>query len=171
MHLPDKRHARRTKAFTLIIQRKAIQGQTDLELALDENADEVSINGYIYRAIATNRDQLSDSDLVHWYNQRAEDSENRIKELKLDLGGDSLPCSDFKANALYFLITALSYNVFALMRALLPETLSNHRIITIRWRLYAIAAKVVRTGRQWFVKLKAQHRALFRNRVISTEGV
>lgn len=148
------------KAFTLIIQRKAIQGQTDLELALDENADEESINGYIYRAIATNRDQLSDSDLVHWYNQRAEDSENRIKELKLDLGGESLPCSDFKANALYFLITALSYNVFALMRALLPETLSNHRIITIRWRLYAIAAKVVRTGRQWFVKLKAQHRAL-----------
>jgi hypothetical protein len=148
------------KAFTLIVQRKAIQCQSALELASEDGTDEVSIGGYVYRAIATNRDQLSDSEIVHWYNQRAEDSENRIKELKLDLGGDTLPCSDFNANALYFLITALSYNVFALMRALLPESLSRHRIVTIRWRLYGIAAKVVKTGRQLFVKLKAQHRVL-----------
>ena len=127
------------KAFTLIIQRKAIQGQTALELTSVDDADEVSIGGYIYRAIATNRDQLSDCEIIHWYNQRAEDSENRInriKELKGDLGGETLPCSDFNANALCFLITlitALSYNVFALMRALFPETLSRHRIITIRW--------------------------------------
>ena len=50
--------------------------------------------------------------------------------------------------ALYFLITALSYNVFALMRQLLPGELAQHRAITIRWRLYAIAAKVVKTGRK-----------------------
>ena len=37
--------------------------------------------GYIDRAIATNRSDLSDSAVIHWYNQRAEDSENRIKEL------------------------------------------------------------------------------------------
>lgn len=105
------------KAFTLIVQRKATQGQADLAFTSEDDTEEVSNNGYIYRAIATNRYSLSDSDIVHWYNQRAEDSENRIKELKLDLGGDTLPCSDFKANALYFLITALSYNVFALMRS------------------------------------------------------
>ena len=148
------------QAFTLIVQRKAIQGQTALELVSEDPTDEVSIGGYVYRAIATNRDPLSDSEIIHWYNQRAEDSENRIKELKLDLGGDTLPCSDFNANTLYFLITALSYNVFALMRALLPTALSRHRIVTIRWRLYGMAAKVVKTGRQLFVKLKAQHRAL-----------
>lgn len=148
------------RAFTLIVQRKAIQGQTNLELESENNADELSIGGYIYRAIATNRDELSDSSIVHWYNQRAEDSENRIKELKLDFGGDTLPCSDFKANALYFLISALSYNIFALMRALLPEELSHHRATTLRWRLYAIAAKVVKTGRQLFVKLKEKHRTL-----------
>jgi len=60
------------------------------------------LGGYMYRAIATNRNHLGDSQIIHWYNQRAEDSENRIKELKLDFGGDTLPCSDFKANALYF---------------------------------------------------------------------
>jgi hypothetical protein len=155
------------RAFTLVIQRKAIQGQASLDLDSQDSADEISIGGYIYRAIATNRDGLSDSEIVHWYNQRAEDSENRIKELKLDFGGDTLPCSDFKANALYFLISALSYNLFALMRQLLPEELSHHRAMTIRWRLYAVAAKVVKTGRQLFVKLQEKHRALLERALIA----
>jgi hypothetical protein len=107
-----------------------------------------------------NQNDWSDSQVIHWYNQRAEDSENRIKELKLDFGGDTLPCSDFNANALYFLISALSFNLFALMRQLLPEELASHRAMTIRWRLYAIAAKVVKTGRQLFVKLQAKHQTL-----------
>ena len=148
------------KAFTLVIQRTALKGQASLDLDSQESSDGISLGGYVYRAIATNRDGLSDSHIVHWYNQRAEDSENRIKELKLDFGGDTLPCSDFNANALYFLISALSYNLFALMRQLLPEELAHHRAMTLRWRLYAIAAKVVRTGRQLFVKMQAKHRIL-----------
>ena len=148
------------KPFTLIIQRKVIQGQAGLDLEQQEDAEEVSAGGYIYRAIATNRDDWTDSQIVHWYNQRAEDSENRIKELKLDFGGDTLPCSNLEANALYFLISALSYNLFALMRQLLPEELSRHRCTTIRWRLYAMAAKVVKTGRRLYVKLQAKNQAL-----------
>ena len=41
----------------------------------------------------------------------------------------------------------MSFNLFALLRLLLPEKLSHHRVITLRWKVYAIAAKVVRTGR------------------------
>ena len=138
-----------------------MEGQVDLELESDPHRDdELTRRGYIYRAIATNRDELSDSDIVHWYNQRAEDSENRIKELKSDVGGDVLPCSNIEANALYFLIAALSYNVFALMRQLLPEALSHHRVVTLRSRVYAMAAKVVKSGRPLFVKLKEKHRVL-----------
>jgi len=148
------------KPFTLIIQRKTTQGQADLDLMQQEGAEEISAGGYLYRAIATNRDAWSNSQIVHWYNQRAEDSENRIKEFKLDFGGDTLPCSDFEANALYFLISALSYNLFALMRQLLPEALSRHRCTTIRWRLYAMAAKVIKTGRQIYVKLQTKNQRL-----------
>lgn len=159
------------KPFTLIIQRQAHRGQADLDLDSPSDATEISVSGYRYRAIATNRDDCSDSEIVHWYNQRAEDSENRIKELKLDFGGDSLPCSDFKANALYFLIAALSYNLFALMRQLLPASLSRHRAITIRWRLYAMAGKVVKTGRRLFVKLKENHQRLLEEVLIALRGV
>ena len=140
-----------------------------------DGSDGISLGSYRYRAIATHRDELSASQVVHWYkvngcaasrgdtlecNRRAEDSENRIKGLKLDFGGDTLPCSDCKANGLYFLISALSYNLFALMRQLLPEELAHHRAVTLRWRLYAMATKVVSTGRQLWVKLKEKHRTL-----------
>lgn len=158
------------KAFTLIIQRKAIQGQASLDLESEDCLDEINQGGYVYRAIATNRDTLSDCQTVHWYNQRAEDSENRIKELKLDFGGGTLPCSDFNANALYFLISALSYNLFALMRQLLPGELAQHRAITIRWRLYGMAAKVVKTGRQLFVKLAERHRMLLEQVLIALKA-
>jgi hypothetical protein len=46
------------------------------------------------------------------------------------------------------------------MRLLLPEELASQRAMTIRWRLYAIAAKVVKTGRQIFVKMQENHQAL-----------
>jgi hypothetical protein len=146
--------------LTLVIQRKAIKGQ--FELDTDEPADstEITDQGYVYRSIVTNREDWTDSQTIHWYNQRGEDSENRIKELKLDFGGDVLPCSDFGANALYFMISALSFNLLALMRLFLPEELAHHRAITIRWRLYAIAAKVVRTGRNIFIKMKRKHQEL-----------
>ena len=148
------------KAFTLIIQRTRIKGQAKLDLDDDNTGEESVSNGYIYRAIASNKNEWSDSQIVHWYNQRGEDSENRIKELKLDFGGDTLPCSDFNANALYFFLSAMAYNLFAFMRQLLPEELSHHRAMTIRWRLYAMAAKVVKTGRQVFVKLQSKSQQL-----------
>jgi hypothetical protein len=42
-------------------------------------------------------------------------------------------------------------NAFALMRQLLPLEFANKRAKYIRYRLYAIAAKVIKTGRkvQW----------------------
>ncbi len=46
------------------------------------------------------------------------------------------------------------------MRQLLPITFSHHRAMTLRWRLYAMAAKVIKTERKYFVKLKKKHQIL-----------
>ena len=49
----------------------------------------------------------------------------------------------------------------------IPEALSRHRITTICWRLYGMAAKVVKTGRQVFVKLKAQQHVLLETELLA----
>lgn len=141
--------------FEVVVQRKPKHGQHEIELA--ENApqslESIEHNGYIYRAIATNRNDLSQSEAIHWYNQRGEHSENRIKELKADFGANLMPCGQFHANALYFSLTTLAYNLFALMRQLLPAPWEVCRAKTLRWRLFALAGKVVRHGRKIRLKL------------------
>ena len=102
----------------------------------------------------------SAKDIIDWYNQRGETSENRIKELKRDFNGDHLPCSDFKANALYFGICTLAYNLFALMRQLAPAELKMHRVKAIRWSVYQLAGKVVNSGRQLLLKVSEKRVAL-----------
>ena len=49
-----------------------------LDVGCGVGTDTYEHGGYVYRAIATNRDALSDSEVIHWYNQRGEHSENRI---------------------------------------------------------------------------------------------
>jgi len=149
------------KPFSVVIQRCKVSNQKTLDLDDESTSNtELEMDGYIYRAIATNYDHWTDCEVIHWYNQRGEDSENRIKELKLDLGGDCLPCSDFEANGVYFLISALAYNLLALLRELLPEKLSRCRAPSLRNRLYAMAGKLVKSGRCWYLKVQGKNQAL-----------
>lgn len=146
------------EAFTLVVQRRPKAGQGRLDVDGPDAVEAHEAGGYIHRAIATSFHGWDDARVVHWYNRRGEDSENRIKELKRDLGGDTLPCSDFKANALYLDMAMLAFNLFALMRQLLPEALARLRLPSLRKRLYSLAAKVVRSGRRLRVKLQEGHR-------------
>jgi len=57
------------------------------------------------------------------------------------------------------------------MRQLLPEELAHRRAVTIRWRLVAIAAKVVKTGRKMFVKVQASHKELLEQALSLMSGV
>ncbi|CAB5507295.1 IS1380-Spn1, transposase [Bathymodiolus thermophilus thioautotrophic gill symbiont] len=139
----------------------------DINNAINDSDQSLAIGEYVYQAIATNLEGLTDSEIIHFYNQRGEDSENRIKELKNDFGARQMPCADFNANALYFDICSLSYNLFALMRQLLPLEFANKRAKYVRHRLYAIATKVVQHGRQVTVKCRAQYYDLL-NQVLNS---
>ena len=140
------------KSFCLVIQRQAKTGQLEIELEDANNEigakDEYQNQHYIYRCIATNMDAKTDFEIIDWYNQRAECSENKIKELKCDFGAEDLPCSDHQTNNLYIGICILAYNLFVLMRALAPTILHNYRAKRARWCIYHIAGKVVCSGRQ-----------------------
>ncbi len=149
----DSRHA-----FSVVIQRRLIDGQQFLDFdPVDEQAEVVPSGRYLYRAIAISEHNLTDSEWVHWYNQRGEDSENRIKELKHDFAAGNMPCGDFDANALFFSLCALAYNLFVLLRMHLPARFESSRAKTIRWRLYGLAGKVVMHARKICLKLKNIH--------------
>jgi len=140
------------KPFTLVISRIPKPGQQQLDL--EQNSDEIQTNGYTYRAIATSLDSMSDSEIINWYGMRAEKSENKIKELMLDFGGAHMPCGQFAANALYFAICTLSYNLFVMLRNHLPDEFKKSRAKAVRLRIYATAAKLIKHSRQYQLKLQ-----------------
>jgi len=74
---------------------------------------------------------------------RAEKSENKIKELMLDFGGTHMPCGQFNANALYFSICTLSYNLFVMLRNHLTEEFTQSRAKTVKLRGYSMAIKLL----------------------------
>ena len=56
--------------LTLIIQRKEINGQLELETDESGNHTEMTHQGYLYRSIVTDHEEWTDRQIIHWYNQR-----------------------------------------------------------------------------------------------------
>jgi len=139
------------QAFRLIVIRRPVQGK------LFEQAGETER----YTAIATNRRQDIEQ-LVQWYNQRGQSSENRIKELKIGFGMERMPCGQFEANAVFFRIGCLAYNVGRLfVLNTLDKSWHRHQVQTLRWKLYATACKIVFHGRNVWLKVRRHLRGLF----------
>jgi len=77
------------------------------------------------------------------------DSENRIKELKVDLEMDRTSCSEFLANAFRVLQTTCAYALFQELRWKLRNTkLARCSVGTLRVRLMKFAVRVVVTARK-----------------------
>jgi len=107
---------------------------------------------HCYHAIATNREEGAGA-VVRLHNQRGQ-AENFIKELKEGFGMNWMPCGETYANAVFFRIGIIAYNLFMAMKLLsLPPWLRNSTIATVRWRLYQTAARLVHHGRQVLCKL------------------
>jgi len=139
------------KAFRLVVIRRPVQGRL-----FDEDGEKEK-----YTAIATNRTEAVEQ-LVHWYNQRGQCSENRIKELKIGFGMERMPCGQFEANAVFFRIGVLAYNVGRLfVLKSLDISWHRHQVQTLRWKLYETAGKIVFHGRDVWLKVRGHLRCLF----------
>ena len=136
-------------AFRLIVFKRLRQGSLFPE------------EGPRYHVVASNREETAEQTL-DWYHQRGEHSENRIKELKLDFGMERMPCGQFQANALFFAVGVLAYNLFKLfVRTVLPASWRTRRASRLRYALYAVAGKVVRTGGQILLRVSLQAYEMF----------
>ncbi|OGW48276.1 MAG: hypothetical protein A2078_03130 [Nitrospirae bacterium GWC2_57_9] len=112
---------------------------------------------YFHYAVATNLpEEKSALDVLAWHNQRGQ-AENFNKELKLGFGQDQMPCGQSHANAVYFRIGVIAYNLFVGFKQLAcPSAWGRHTIATFRWKLVQIAGRIVRHAGQVVLKLAAE---------------
>ena len=150
--------------FELVIQCQKVQVKNkDKTKRKNKRKNNKRANGtkafkYIYRAIATNGLNMTDSEVVMWYNMRAECSENVIRDLKWDFNARLLPCSDFGGNAAYLGMCMLAYNLFTVMQLfVLPSRFRFSRASTVRRHLIAIGGRLVSHARHWWVRVSHTH--------------
>ncbi|MGQ9693822.1 MAG: transposase, partial [Thermodesulfobacteriota bacterium] len=142
------------EAFTLVVLRWKKE-----QMSLFEPEE------YFYHAIATNmevdaeavikihEESVPDSCRAVWqYNERAQ-MENYLKELKIGVGMEQMPCGEFEANAMYFSIGVLTYNLMiGQEHFVIQEGMQNCTIATLRWKLMHVAAWIAEHGNR--VRLK-----------------
>jgi Transposase DDE domain group 1 len=116
---------------------------------------------YCHHAVATNRPETeSASEVIRKHNGRGE-SENWHKELKVGYAMEQMPCGETAANAVYFGIGILAYNLGVLLKEeVLPVEYRKAKVATLRWQIYRLAGKLVRHGRQWTLKIKSDAQKL-----------
>jgi hypothetical protein len=114
-------------------------------------------DGYHYYVLVTNDHERTADELEQWHRAKA-NVENRIKEAKLGLGLDNLPCRGFHANWAYLLCTLLAYNLLCWLKLLaLPERERTSYAKRLRFRFIAVAATVGRSGRRLVLRLSASY--------------
>jgi Transposase DDE domain group 1 len=133
-------------SFRLVIKRE-LRRQNDLFAAAEGK--------YHHHVVATNwPEDLKDGHAVLiWHNQRGQ-AENFNKELKMGFGQDQMPCGQSHANAVYFRIGVIAYNLFVgFKRLACPDSWATHTIATIRWKLIQLAGRIVHHAGRVVLKL------------------
>lgn len=108
-----------------------------------------------YHAILTNRDE-DGAFLLKWHREKAGTVEHVHDELKNGLGAGKLPSAKFGANAAWFRITCIAYNLMETVRAVCPDKeLHTAKAKRIRRRLVNISGRFSRDRRKLTLNLNA----------------
>lgn len=97
-----------------------------------------------YLAVVSNRREMDIADLVRWHWQKAGTVEHAHRALKDELGAGVMPSGRFGANAAWFRINTIAFNVLtALKRRALPERYRAARPKRLRFELFTVPARLV----------------------------
>ena len=109
-----------------------------------------------YRAIITNDDQWDNKQIVSFYNQRGS-AERTFDAMNNDFGWSKLPCSFLNENTSFMILTALYANLYQFILSTFSKKLNwvkeNFRLKKFVFRFITVAAKWIKTGRQYVLKL------------------
>ena len=124
-----------------------------------ERGEQLTLEGreWHYWVLVTNDEERSADELECWHRAKA-NVENRIREAKLGLGLDNLPCRGFHANWAYLLITLIAYDLLVWLKLLaLPAGERQSYAKRLRFRFIGVAATVARSGRRLVLRLSAAY--------------
>ena len=111
---------------------------------------------YVYRSILTNDRKTSAKSIIAFYNQRGE-SERLFDVMNNDFGWTHLPCSYLSENTAYMILTSLYSNFYRYIISSFSEKLHwlqpTFRLKKFIFRFIAVAAKWIKTGRRYVLKL------------------
>jgi len=103
--------------------------------------------------LVTNRDLPGDQ-LIWWARERCGKGEEMHKIMKEDLAGGHLPSARFGANAAWWDITVLAYNLnSAMKRLVLPKEWVPKRLKAMRFGFINIAGRLLILHRQLIIRL------------------
>jgi hypothetical protein len=140
------------KIRRMVMVRQQIQERpkaTGKQLRLFKDDD--SYTHYRYHCFVTNL-ALPAHQIWNLYKQRA-DAENRIKELKYDFGFDSFNIDSFYGTEAALNIVMLAYNLMSLFRQSILGSKVQHKLSTLRYRLFVMGGYMVKEGNRHVLKL------------------
>jgi len=139
------------------LRRPPLPGMED-DLELSVPAMEMPDRGwYKIRGIVTNR-ELPGDEVVRWYRERCGKGEEVHGVLKEDLAGGRLPSGQFGANAAWWAIAALAFNLNSAVKQLaLGGQWVNKRLKAVRFALINLAGRVVCHARKLLIRLARGH--------------
>jgi len=149
-------------AIRELVKQAVLAGMEGITSQLDLPFATVICAGRTYRisGIVTNRAEDGEQ-LIKWHYERCGKSEEAHAIMKGDLAGGTLPSGKFGANAAWWAIMVLAYNLHAAMRLLaLPGGLKLKRMKAIRFALIDVPGRVVEHARQLVVRLSRGHPAV-----------
>jgi len=109
--------------------------------------------------LVTNR-HLAGDEIIRWYRGRCGKGEEVHGAMKNDLAAGRLPSGYFGANAAWWGISVLAYNLNSLLKRLvMPEGWASKRLKAVRFGLIHLAGRVVTHARQLIIRISRGHPA------------
>jgi len=110
-------------------------------------------NRYHYHAVVTNMWQWDGERLLWWHRERCGTVEKAHDALKNDLAGGVMPCGRFYANAAWWRLNCLAYNVISVMKKkALPQRWWSYRMKALRYWLISVAGRIIKKSRQIYLR-------------------
>jgi hypothetical protein len=109
-----------------------------------------------YLAVVSNRRGMTAPELIKWHWAKAGTIEHVHDVMKNELGAGTLPSKLFGANAAWYRLCGLTYNVLSfLKRQALPERLRRARPHRLRFEFFTMPAKIAEPAGRMVVKPSA----------------